>query len=180
MSTKRYKNKLLSIVYCLLSNKNGFTLIELLVVFSVVAILAGIGIAAFVEYSRSQQVNQTANNIKLLLNEAKFNSLSSVKTAKSENGEESCGSNTLIGYTIVVAGNDQVKLNQVCENSGTAELKSINLPSSLVINASSTCIQVGFDSLSSTVRGTPCSIVITGYGQSKTLLIDVQGNVSIQ
>lgn len=161
----------------------GFTIIELLVVFAVIAILAGIGVASFVSYSRSQQVNQTANNLKLLINEAKFNSLSVVKSTKSEDGTiASCGSNVLLGYSVSVINSNQLRLIQECEGDSSI-IKTVTLPSGLTVvsaQPSQNCVDVRFGSLSSSVTGVPCSIRVSGFGQVKTISVDAVGNTSVQ
>ena len=43
--------------------RNGFTLIEMVVAFSILAVLSTIGIAAFVNYSRSQAMQQATNDL---------------------------------------------------------------------------------------------------------------------
>ncbi len=166
------------------TSSSGFTIIELLVVFTVMAILGGIGVASFVSYSRSQQVNQTANNLKLLINEAKFNSLSVVKTAKSEDGSSAtCGGEVLLGYTVSVIGNSALQLSQECESIGSSVLKTITLPSGLSfvsVTPATNCSQIQFGSLSSVASGVPCSLRVSGFGQSKTISVDAIGNTSLQ
>jgi len=159
----------------------GLTLIELLVVFSLIAVLSGIGIVSFVTYSHSQQVNQTANNIKLLINQARFNALSAVKTNQDLSGNTiSCGASSLGGYTINLLGNSQIELNQLCENVNPSRIKLMVLPSNLTFAGTTTCTQLHFSPLSSVTDGAPCNIILTGYSQTKTITIDSGGNISIQ
>lgn len=161
--------------------KKGFTLIEILVVFSIVAVLSGIGIASFASYSRTQQLNQTANNIKLLVNQARFNALSAVKTNKDQNGNTvTCGNESFVGYSVSVIGNDQVKLSLQCTNIGALIAKSMTMPKGYAIGNGTTCVDIHFDSLSSTGSGIPCQIVLTGYNMEKIVSVDAAGNASIQ
>ena len=44
--------------------KKGFTLVEMLVTISIVTLLSGVGFAAFVSHSRTQAVEQAANDLK--------------------------------------------------------------------------------------------------------------------
>jgi Tfp pilus assembly protein PilE len=163
----------------------GLTLIEILVVFTVASILAGIGIASFVTYSRSQQINQSASNIKLLVNEAKFNSLSVVKSATNEQGQEiSCGAQSLVGYRIDVVSQSQITLTQVCDEvtPPNRTLKTLTLPDNVVVTSalpSQDCLQILFSSLTSAASGVPCSIEISGFGQAKTVEVDTAGNASV-
>ena len=160
---------------------SGFTLIELLVVFSLIAVLSGIGLVSFVTYSRSQQLNQTANNIKLLINQARSNALSGVKTNQDINGSTvTCGAESLGGYTINVLGNSQVELNQLCANTNASRIKLVILPSNISFSVSTTCTQIHFSALSSTANGVPCEIVVSGFGQIKTVSVDAGGNTSVQ
>ncbi len=83
------------------SNKKGFTLIELIVVFTVMAILATIGTASLVSYSRTQSLNQATSDLVQTLNTAKSLSASQLKTL-SKNGQTSQCLDTeiLSGYGI--------------------------------------------------------------------------------
>jgi prepilin-type N-terminal cleavage/methylation domain-containing protein len=176
--------KLFPIPYFLTPN-NGFTLIELLVVFSIIAVLSALGMVSFVSYSRTQQVNQVANNLKLLISQARFNALSSVKTNHDPDGNTvNCGNESLAGYSVNLLGNDRLELNQICTNTNPFRIKLIVLPANLTFtNSAATCTQIHFDSLSSTATGVPtlpCSIILHGYNQDKTISVDVSGNTSVQ
>lgn len=168
-----------------LPTQKGFTLIEIMVVFTIATILAGIGIASFVSYSRSEQVNQTAGNIKLLINEAKFNSLSVVKTAANESGTKiSCGDKSLVGYQIDVIEPDKIVMTQICNEVTPPDrtIKTITLPTGVsIIGAapSTNCSQILFSGLSANVTGTPCAVKISGYQMSKTISVDLRGNTSV-
>lgn len=164
---------------------SGFTIIEILVVFTVVSILAGIGIASFASYSRSQQVIQSASNIKLIINEARFNSLNVVKSAVNDQGQTiSCASASLLGYTIDAISPDRIVLTQICDEVSPPNrtIKTLTLPDNVEITSAipaTDCSRILFNSLSSTAQGIPCSIEITGYGQVKTVVVDAAGNASV-
>lgn len=159
--------------------QSGFTLIEILVVFSVIAILAGVGIASFVSYSRFQEVNQAANSIKLLVNEAKFNSLSVVKTLSDQQGQSiTCGVQSLVGYRVDIIQPRTLNLIQVCDLNSTT-VKSIELPQTISFSTGTSCLSIQFSSLSANALGVPCEIQITGFSESKTISIDRVGNVAI-
>lgn len=161
--------------------QNGFTLIEILVVFSIIAVLSGIGVASFAAYSRSQQLAQSGNNIKLLVNQARFSALSVVKTNRDQSGNTvSCGNEVLLGYAISIIGNNQIELSMECANTSSQPFKALNLPRGYSFDNTTTCTQFRFDSLSATAGGVPCQIVIGGYGQSKTISLDNAGNAQIQ
>lgn len=164
---------------------SGLTLIEILVVFTVASILAGIGIASFATYSRSQQISQSASDIRLLVNEAKFNSLSVVKTATNAQGQTiACGSQSLVGYALTVVLPNQIVLTQVCDEitPPNRDIKTVTLPDNITITSalpSPDCTQILFSSLSASATGVPCNIEISGFGQIKTITIDAAGNASI-
>jgi|SRR3989344_3399593 len=63
-------------------NKQGFTLIEVVIAFSIMAIISLVGIAAFINYNRSQVLNTAASDIVGILNLAKARSSSQVKLAE--------------------------------------------------------------------------------------------------
>ena len=166
----------------------GFTIIEILVVFTLIAVLSGIGFAAFVNYSRSQQVNQAANDIKLLIGQARSNALSAVKTNTDDAGDSvDCGTDTegnpiaLEGYTITKIGQTSITLGQQCQGQNEIVIDTFDLPSNVTFTIASTCTTVFFNSLTSQASGSPipCNLVVNGYGLTKTITIDAIGNVSI-
>lgn len=59
--------------------KNGFTLIELLIVFSIMTILSAIGVASYVTYSHSTQVDTNMKEFKSLLYTARSRALSQLR-----------------------------------------------------------------------------------------------------
>lgn len=182
---KNNKNKLLSSVYCLMSNSAsgaGFTLIELLVVFSLTAILSGIGIAAFSNYNKLQQLNQSATSIQLLTNQARFNSLSVVKKNNDSSGVlQNCGNQQLVGYYVeIVNAASELRLYLDCNTLSPALIKTVALPNNLSFDARTTCAIVRFNSLTAMPYGVPCDIVVSGYGKEKTVSVDAGGNTSIK
>ena len=75
-------------------NLKGFTLIELIIVFTVLAILSVGGIAAFVSYSQLQSLSNDRENIIAILNLAKANTTSQLKSAQTCSG-------ALEGYSVI-------------------------------------------------------------------------------
>jgi prepilin-type N-terminal cleavage/methylation domain-containing protein len=182
MNFLKQKIKLPSTNYHLLTTNRGFTLIELLVVFSLTAILAGIGIASFSNYNKLQQLSQGANSAQLLINQARFNSLSVVKKSSDSSGvSQNCGSQALNGYYVeVFNATSELRLYLDCSTLSPALIKSVALPKNLTFDPRTTCSIIRFNSLTAMPGGVPCSIILNGYGQQKTISVDAGGNTSIQ
>ncbi len=164
-----------------ISSKKGFTLIELLVVFSLTAFIAGIGIVAFAAYGRSQSLTQAVSQTKLLIQESRFNALSSVLPQKTPDGDViDCGSSGLGGYKVqinIAQNNAQSYL--FCGNQTTFLIKQVNLPSNITMGSDTTCDQIQFDTVSAQAVGGNCSILIEGYGARKSLSVDLVGNITV-
>lgn len=162
------------------SKDSGFTLIEILVVFSVIAILSAVGFASLLTYGRSQEVSQTASDIKLLINQARSNALSAVKSEKDEQGTTvNCGAAALSGYSVETFTNTSLDFNMVCTGNPAIRLKRLTVSSRLTFGTGTTCSSIFFNSLTTTASGVPCEIVVEGYGQTKTISVDAIGNVAI-
>lgn len=170
--------------------QSGFSLIELMVVFSLIAIVSGIGFASFAGYSRRQTLSQAASDLKSIIDRAKFDALSSVKPASL------CPGENLVGYKVALCSTSPLsclssstqsdyQLIGVCSSRDYLIIAK-KLPQNISIvtaNNTTTCGEISFDSLSNSVRGTPCVIGITGttgYGSQLTLSVDQGGNVSIE
>jgi len=59
--------------------KSGFTLLELLVVVAIIAILTGVAVAAFNNFSRTQRLSQAAKGVEGMIKDAQSLALSSVE-----------------------------------------------------------------------------------------------------
>lgn len=160
------------------SAQEGFTLIELLVVFSLITILSGVGVVSFASYSQAQQVSQATSDVRGLINEARFNALSSVTTNKDTNGNIVTCANSLVGYSVEIS-TGEMSLLQKCQDVESVAIKNVFLPKNIVFDNSTTCSSISFASLSAQASGVPCEIVITGYGHVNTISIDDGGNFSV-
>ena len=166
--------------------ENGFTIIELLVVFSLMAFITSLGIVSFVSYSRAQSITQSVNQAKLIIQEAKFNALSSVKPSKTPDGTIiDCSVGTLTGYQVaVVLATGELKLFLLCSSSAQPIfLKTVKLADNITFESIlTTCTIINFDSLTSQASGSPlpCDLVIKGYNMQKKLTIDLGGNITVQ
>ncbi len=161
----------------------GFTLIEILVIFSLIAVLSGVGAVALSTYSQSQQLSQSASNIKLLIQEARFNAISSVNISTDTQGQEvTCGSRKLTAYMVRTNINlNTVELYMVCEStlSNLVLVKTYTPPSPITISSSTSCSDIYFNALTAMSNGAPCSIDVGGFNVEKSVMIDTGGNVFV-
>lgn len=158
-----------------LHNQKGFTLIELIVVFSIMSILALIGIAGFVSYSRTQTLNNTVADIKTLLASARSYTSSQVST-NCPSGETFTGyqvrfCTTYSGSTKQVCGQCSAKadyeLDLVCNNTVVyPSVVTKQLPASVQV-VGSLCQYFQFN---------PISSAVVGAG-SITVQYNVSGNI---
>lgn len=141
-------------------NSAGFTLIELVVAFSVMAILATVGMAAFLNFSRAQTLQQATNDLITTLNTAKEKAVAQVKP-------NDCQNKVLNGYDVLLAVG-VYKLQAIC--NGSAE----DVSTTLLPNDGS----VKFDISSMTLPMTIKFYVITG-GVTSSGATDNNGNINI-
>ncbi|MCL5676238.1 MAG: prepilin-type N-terminal cleavage/methylation domain-containing protein [Patescibacteria group bacterium] len=108
--------------------RKGFTLIELLVVMGIIALIAALTIPSYVSFSRSQELYQSALNLKAVLRDTQNRALSSEKSATN-----CTASDTLLGfYATLIPGNTSAGVGGRCGliNFNTAS-KSFSKTSSL-------------------------------------------------
>lgn len=172
-------------------NLRGFTLIELLVVFSVIVMLSVVGVAAFVDYSRTQTVQSAANELATMLQTAKSKAQSQVVLDGSGNNLCPSDSPVFIGYEVklCISGstcenrkNDNYELNIVCSstsgNNGSVYRDSKKFPVDVsfdITNTSATSFL--FYALRGGINNNG-TITVTGYGKERKILIDSAGNIS--
>lgn len=181
--SKKIAFNLASYIGKLTQNSKGFTLIELLVIFSVVAVLSGVGVVALSTYSQAQQLTQASNNMKLLLQEARANAISSVNTTTNSDGQvATCGARKIAGYIVSTNINlNSIELSMLCEGSpsSSVSVRVYELPSVITISSSTTCSDIIFDALTATASGVPCVINISGFNEEKSISVDSGGNVFV-
>lgn len=160
--------------------KKGFTLIELVVAFSVIAFLSTVGIASFVNYSRSQALVVSAKDLVNALNLAKSRSLSQV-LAPSQ-----CPGQSLIGYEVRLCGfstptclsEGDYELNIACSGNifSSVETKKLSVGISFDENQTTTTSFL-FPILTGGVNmgGGDGAIVLSGYGQTRTIIVNSSG-----
>lgn len=166
-----------------LTNKDGFTLIELVVAFSIMAILSTVGVVSFVNYSRTQTLQQAVNDLITTLGTAKSMSVSQTTASNANGGSLNCsggGSFSGYGVTIITATNpDSYNLYIKCSNAKVASAKSIFLPKSVSFGSGTTS-DVFFPILIGGVVGNGTIILNNSFNlPSKTINIDSGGNIQI-
>ena len=154
-----------------LSLSFGFTLLELIIVFTVIAILSTIGIASFVNYSRAQSLQTAAVKLASTLNLAKSSANSQVKPSQ-------C-SGTLSGYQVDILTTTTYSLSVFCPEVHLIQTTTLpdngNIKFNLVLGQTTTT-SIFFPVITSGVQGGG-NIVLTAYGQAKTIKIDNEGNI---
>lgn len=174
----------------LLNSPKGFTLIELVVVFVVISILATIGVASLVSYSRAQTLNQATSDLYATINSAKSLSSSQVKkltkpNSGSEDALQCLDSQTLEGYGVNInlnrteAKNYDYTLYIQC--SGLSKTNSawyMILPSGVSFDPSS-ATNIFFPVITGAVVTDKNCITLNGFlGSTKTISFN-QGNITI-
>lgn len=163
-----------------LINQKGFTMIELIVVFSVMAVLSTVGIASFVDYSRSQALQQATNDLVNVLNTAKSRAISQIKPSVA-----ACNTGTLTGYRVII--NDpsinKYTLYAVCSGSLVSPLTT-SLPTNVSFNSAAgspptTATNIYFSVLTGGVSGSG-DIVLSSFSKTKTVNISPVGGISVQ
>jgi len=147
----------------------GFTLFELLVVFAIVAIVTSLGIASYNAYNSNQTVQSSASDVATMLATAKSRALSQVIPP-------SCATNPVTGYQVDVAvGTQDYTLSAIC--NGKQVLTTNNLAPNVTFGVGSTT-SVLFNISDGTVAST-ATIIINGYGKTKTITISPTGNITV-
>lgn len=160
--------------------KKGFTLIELVVAFSVIAFLSTVGIASFVNYSRSQALAVSAKDLVNALNLAKSRSLSQV-LAPSQ-----CPGQSLIGYEVRLCvpstptclSEGDYELNIACSGNIFSPVETKKLPVNISFDENqTTTTSFLFPILTGGVNmgGGDGTIVLSGYGQTRTIIVNSSG-----
>ncbi len=157
----------------ILFNSRGFTLIELIVVFSVISILSTVGIASFIDYSRSQSLQTSASNFAVILDLAKSRTSSQVKPS------ECLGS--LNGYQVDILSDTTYSLSVYCPEVHLIQTTTLpdrgNIKFDLGLGQTTTT-SIFFPIITSGVRGAG-NVVLTGYNKSRWVCIDPRGIIKI-
>ena len=156
--------------------QRGFTLIELMVVLSVTAVLGTLGVAGFINYNQVQVLQSSANDVATMLNLAKSRSQSQIKPTSL------CPTQSLDGYKLIIAADSEGKYRKytLYIRCSGADIKvsqqDKTLPSDLTFSSYPSFL---FPVVKGGVQ-TADQVVISGYGRSKTIIVNSLGGVNIQ
>lgn len=147
----------------------GFTLIELLVVTSIIGVIFAIGVVQYMNFNRSQILEQSAQELRNNLRLAQTLALS---------GEKPWGCDFLDGYQVSFAsGNpDSYAVRAICGGVATGVPKTFSLPS--VVKFSSIPSPILFKVLGQGTNLTDdLTISLVGFGISKQIIVTKTGKI---
>jgi prepilin-type N-terminal cleavage/methylation domain-containing protein len=163
----------------------GFTLVELLVSISVVAILSGIGLAAFSSFNRRQIVASATRQLVSDLRLAQSKADSNEKPTACQASEVD-----LLGYEFIIeTANRHYKITPVCALSPPLpSIKTVDIPGVIRL-ACATCpnpndnVQIFFKTLRQGVASSgfnsesKLTITLTGYGATRSATLTSSGEI---
>lgn len=159
--------------------KLGFSLVELILVVSLSVTISFMSVLGFVQFNNIQKVNNSVGEVVTMLQKAKSQSISQVKPKS----VPVCAANSLGGYEIrlcglpgsTCAGQGTYNLYVLC--GGSNLIQSGTLAEGITFGDSSTT-SFTFAILNGSV--TPGTIIINGYGKTKTIQVTSIGNISVE
>ena len=168
-----------SILNSQFSISSGFTLVELLLTLSLSVTIAIISIGGFVQFNSLQNFNNAVSEVTTVLQKAKSHAISQVKPTS----VAACASNQLDGYEVRLcglpgsscAGAGQYNMYVIC--GGSNLLETDVLPSGVTFASGSTTAFT-FNLLNGSA--TSGSIVLNGFGRTKTIQVSSIGIISVQ
>lgn len=171
------------------SQDRGFTLIEIMIVFSVTALLAGMGFAGFVSYSRKQALDQATFDLKTGIDQAKQMAVSRVKpTGYPANVSLDryritfCNGSSTSGNCTTNSVVNMYEIDALNESGSTIyPVLAKARPSSVTVSSSGPCVDnLQFFILKGS-NNVSCAITLTSTldNSQKTVCVDTGGNSSI-
>lgn len=159
-----------------LKSHYGFTIIELLIVITILSALSFMGIAGFSKYNQAQIVQSAVNDIVSMINLAKSRASSQIKLGPAA----TCGTtNPLRQYEVRISRPNGYQLIIHCGPDPAPYLTAVIQNKRLPVNvAFSSSISFLFPVLKAGVE-TSGNIVLSGYGLTKTIVIDSLGGVKV-
>jgi len=153
-----------------MTRSRGFTLIEISVAVSILAVVTTMGIAAFVSYSRNQALQTSAYELSTTLNLAKSRAFSQVKP-------EQCLNQSLDGYRVLISAlTGTYELDVICSGNIYKIKDGAFSKNVTVVQAQTTSTSFFFPVISGGVVGSG-SVVLSGFGQTRTIIVDSFGTV---
>lgn len=155
-------------------HEKGFTLIELIVVFAIISILSIIGVAAFLDYSRTQTVNDAALSFATVLQTAKSRAQSQVKPPFGVCGQ------VLDGYRVAVILPQTYRMEAVFgAGACTQPVETKTLPQGVLFSASGQSFL--FRVLTGAVEGAGSGtrVEVTGFGKERVVTVYADGRIAI-
>jgi prepilin-type N-terminal cleavage/methylation domain-containing protein len=164
-------------------SRNGFTIIELLVGFSILAVISGLGLAAFVNISRKQTISEAVTNLKQTIDEARFKAISVVKP-------EVCAGSEIESYVVSLCYNENPSCsgennryiaNAICVGVSPTPFPDRDLPVGVTFeppDSGTPCQDIVFNIVPTSTEGVPCSVKVSGFGQTLVVSVNSKGYVS--
>lgn len=166
---------LLSIIRdsCVMIPSRGFTLIELLIVIVVISVLSSMATASFYDYQQSQSLRAAVEDVIVILNTAKSNTLSQVK-----NPSLCAPTDILSGYKVIINNSTTYQLNILCGAVDTPIMNPKTLPPDITFPSPPMILPSSFLFTVLTggvvVVGSP-TITLSGYGKTRNISVSSTG-----
>lgn len=159
-------------------HEKGFTLIELIVVFAIISVVSIIGVAAFLDYSRTQTVNDAALSFATVLQTAKSRAQSQVKPSS---GTCVATPQVLDGYRVTVISTQTYRMEAVFGQGACIERdETKTLPQGVSFSASGQSFL--FRVLSGAVDGAGSlgtTVAVTGFSKVRVVTVYSDGRIAI-